>query len=57
MARTVLRDDLVECSVRGDRAKVWVAGEGVRREGMDAMAAARQANPWRERRHELAHAG
>lgn len=54
---TVLAADLVGIDRRGYTAKLHAAGDASIREGLDAIAAARQANPTSDRRHELAHAG
>ena len=57
VAPSVLNADVVEIDRRGYTAKLHAAGDGSIREGLDAIAAARQANPGSDRRHELAHAG
>jgi len=52
----VLNADLVELDRRGFTVKMHAAGDGSVREGLDAIAAARKANPAGELRHEIAHA-
>jgi predicted amidohydrolase YtcJ len=53
----VLNADVVELDRRGYTVKLHAAGDGSIREGLDAIATARRANPGSDRRHELAHAG
>jgi len=53
----VLAKDVVELDRRGYTVKMHAAGDRAIREGLDAIAAARQANPGGQLRHELAHAG
>jgi predicted amidohydrolase YtcJ len=53
----VLAKDVVEFDRRGYTIKMHAAGDRAIREGLDAIAAARQANPEGRLRHELAHAG
>jgi predicted amidohydrolase YtcJ len=56
-----LNDDVVELDRRGYTVKMHAAGDWSIREGLDAIEAARKANPQvnhdSRRRHELAHAG
>jgi predicted amidohydrolase YtcJ len=47
----------VEFDRRGYTVKMHAAGDRAIREGLDAIGAARQANPNGQLRHELAHAG
>jgi len=47
----------VEFDRRGYTVKMHAAGDRAIREGLDAIAAARRANPNGQLRHELAHAG
>ena len=53
----VLARDVVEFDRRGYTVKMHAAGDRAVREGLDAIAAARRANPGGRLRHELAHAG
>jgi predicted amidohydrolase YtcJ len=53
----VLARDVVELDRRGYTIKMHAAGDRAIREGLDAIAAARRANPEGRLRHELAHAG
>jgi predicted amidohydrolase YtcJ len=53
----VLAKDVVELDRRGYTIKMHAAGDRAIREGLDAIAAARRANPHGQLRHELAHAG
>jgi predicted amidohydrolase YtcJ len=53
----VLTRDVVELDRRGYTIKMHAAGDRAIREGLDAIAAARRANPEGRLRHELAHAG
>ena len=53
----VLATDVTKLDRRGYTVKMHAAGDASVREGLDAIAAARQANPASDRRHELAHAG
>jgi predicted amidohydrolase YtcJ len=53
----VLANDVVELDRRGYTIKMHAAGDRAIREGLDAIAAARRANPHGQLRHELAHAG
>jgi len=53
----VLARDVVELDRRGYTIKMHAAGDRAIRVGLDAIAAARQANPDGRLRHELAHAG
>jgi predicted amidohydrolase YtcJ len=57
VAQAVLDADLVGIDRRGYTAKLHAAGDAAIRAGLDAIAAARRANPAGDRRHELAHAG
>jgi predicted amidohydrolase YtcJ len=52
-----LNADIAELDRRGYTVKMHAAGDWSIREGLDAIAAARKANPGSTRRHELAHAG
>lgn len=52
-----LAKDLVELDRRGFTVKMHAAGDRAVRVGLDAIAAARAANPGSSLRHELAHAG
>lgn len=52
-----LARDLVELDKRGYTVKMHAAGDRAIRVGLDAIAAARAANPGSTLRHELAHAG
>ena len=52
-----LARDLVELDKRGYTVKMHAAGDRAIRVGLDAIAAARAANPTSTLRHELAHAG
>jgi predicted amidohydrolase YtcJ len=52
----VLAADLVELDRRGYTVKMHAAGDRAIRTGLDAIAAARRANPAGGLRHELAHA-
>ena len=54
---SVLAQDLTELDRRGYTVKMHAAGDRAIREGLDAIAAARRANPEGRLRHELAHAG
>jgi predicted amidohydrolase YtcJ len=53
----VLAKEVVEFDKRGYTVKMHAAGDNAIREGLDAIAAARRANPNGQLRHELAHAG
>jgi predicted amidohydrolase YtcJ len=53
----VLAKDLIEFDRRGYTVKMHAAGDRAIRTGLDAIAAARRANPGSSLRHELAHAG
>ncbi len=53
----VLANDVTELDRRGYTIKMHAAGDRAIREGLDAIAAARRANPDGRLRHELAHAG
>jgi predicted amidohydrolase YtcJ len=53
----VLAKDLVELDRRGYTVKMHAAGDRAIRVGLDAIEAARHANPRGTLRHELAHAG
>jgi predicted amidohydrolase YtcJ len=53
----VLANDVVEFDRRGYTVKMHAAGDRAIRVGLDAIAAARRANPRGQLRHELAHAG
>ena len=53
----VLEKEVVEFDKRGYTVKMHAAGDRAIREGLDAIAAARRANPDGQLRHELAHAG
>jgi predicted amidohydrolase YtcJ len=53
----VLATDVVELDRRGYTIKMHAAGDRAIRVGLDAIEAARQANPAGTLRHELAHAG
>jgi predicted amidohydrolase YtcJ len=53
----VLAKDVTEFDKRGYTVKMHAAGDNAIREGLDAIAAARRANPNGQLRHELAHAG
>jgi predicted amidohydrolase YtcJ len=53
----VLARDVTELDRRGYTVKMHAAGDRAIRVGLDAIAAARQANPSSQLRHELAHAG
>jgi hypothetical protein len=53
----VLARDLIELDGRGYTVKMHAAGDRAIRVGLDAIAAARQAHPESDLRHELAHAG
>jgi predicted amidohydrolase YtcJ len=52
-----LARDLIELDKRGYTVKMHAAGDRAIRVGLDAIAAARAANPGSTLRHELAHAG
>ncbi len=52
-----LARDLIEFDKRGYTVKMHAAGDRAVRVGLDAIAAARAANPHSTLRHELAHAG
>jgi len=54
---SVLAQDVTEFDRRGYTVKMHAAGDRAIREGLDAIAAARRANPEGRLRHELAHAG
>jgi predicted amidohydrolase YtcJ len=54
---SVLAQDVTELDRRGYTVKMHAAGDRAIREGLDAIAAARRANPEGRLRHELAHAG
>jgi predicted amidohydrolase YtcJ len=54
---SVLAKDVVELDRRGYTVKMHAAGDRAIREGLDAIEAARRANPSGTLRHELAHAG
>jgi predicted amidohydrolase YtcJ len=53
----VLAKDVTELDRRGYTVKMHAAGDRAIRVGLDAIAAARRANPNGRLRHELAHAG
>lgn len=53
----VLAKDVVELDRRGYTVKMHAAGDRAIRVGLDAIEAARHANPGGKLRHELAHAG
>jgi predicted amidohydrolase YtcJ len=53
----VLAKDVTELDRRGYTVKMHAAGDRAIRVGLDAIAAARRANPDGTLRHELAHAG
>jgi predicted amidohydrolase YtcJ len=53
----VLARDLIELDRRGYTVKMHAAGDRAVRAGLDAIAAARAANPGSPLRHEVAHAG
>ncbi len=53
----ILANDVVELDRRGYTIKMHAAGDRAIRVGLDAIAAARRANPGGRLRHELAHAG
>jgi predicted amidohydrolase YtcJ len=53
----VLAKDVVELDRRGYTVKMHAAGDRAIRVGLDAIEAARHANPGGTLRHELAHAG
>jgi predicted amidohydrolase YtcJ len=53
----VLAKDVTEFDRRGYTVKMHAAGDRAIRVGLDAIAAARRANPDSQLRHELAHAG
>ena len=53
----ILAKDVVELDRRGYTIKMHAAGDRAIRVGLDAIAAARRANPGGRLRHELAHAG
>lgn len=53
----VLSKDVIELDRRGYTIKMHAAGDRAIREGLDAIAAARHADPDGQLRHELAHAG
>jgi len=53
----VLAKEVVEFDRRGYTVKMHAAGDRAIQEGLDAIAAARRANPNGQLRHELAHAG
>jgi predicted amidohydrolase YtcJ len=52
----VLARDVTELDRRGYTVKMHAAGDRAIRAGLDAIAAARRANPGSQLRHELAHA-
>ncbi len=52
-----LAQDLIELDRRGYTVKMHATGDRAIRAGLDAIAAARAANPASTLRHELAHAG
>jgi predicted amidohydrolase YtcJ len=57
VAPATLNADLIELDQRGFTVKMHAAGDWSIREGLDAIAATRNANPGSTRQHELAHAG